>query len=705
MSRAFQFEQRDDGIGVLTLDVPDQKVNTLTQPVWDELEELVGQWESRTDLRGLLLRSGKPGQFIAGADLKELGSLSTAEADTLATFLSRAHRLLGRITRLPFPTVALIDGNCLGGGTELSLAFDERIASDHPATRIGLPEVSLGLIPGWGGTQRLPRLIGLQSAIDIICGGKVIPAEEAAAVGLVFDVVPSERLLDEGCRLIEHLHSAGHWQETRERRQQPLGLTDDQMNFAFAVTEGYLKGKTTKDYPAPFTALKAIRDGINRPLDEGLEIEQACTMKLVASPTCANLISVFFMRNKLQRDAGLENPDVAPADVNRVGVIGAGQMGAGIATAHARSGLPAVIVDVDNDRLAGGLGRARHVIESRIKIGRATPNDLANLLSLLSTSTTQQALADCDVVIEAVTENESLKTSIYKQLADVLRDDAILATNTSTISITRMAGSAPAAERFAGMHFFYPVDRMQLVEVVRGEKTSDETAATLVALARKARKLPIVVKDCPGFLVNRILLPYMNEAVLMLLEGAPMDAIDHAAVKFGMPMGPIALHDLVGLDTACYAGKVMLAAYGDRMPKTDLLEQMVKAGRLGKKSGAGFRKFVGKKSKPVLDPEFNPLLEQCRTGDRLFTDDEIRDRLFLAMLLEATRTLEEGIVREPEHVDMGLILGIGFPPFRGGILHWARQEGGALLDRLEPYVALGKRFEPTDTLKQLVTSD
>ncbi|MEK6236278.1 MAG: 3-hydroxyacyl-CoA dehydrogenase NAD-binding domain-containing protein, partial [Planctomycetales bacterium] len=385
----------------------------------------------------------------------------------------------------------------------------------------------------------------------------------------------------------------------------------------------------------------------------------------------------------------------------RMGVLGAGQRGAGIATAHARSGIPSVMVDVDDGRLADGMSRAQNVIASRIKIGRAEPRHMAEMLGLLNSSLSHQAFSDCDVVVEAIVENEDVKKQAYQSLAPALRDDAILATNTSTISITRLAESAPEPERFVGMHFFFPVDRMALVEVIRGEKTSDETVATIVRLAQRVRKTPIVVNDCAGFLVNRILMPYMAEAVLLLAEGASMDAIDKAATRFGMPMGPIALHDLVGIDVACFAGHVMGAAYRDRAVTGGLLDAMVAAGRLGKKSGAGFRKFVGKKSKPADDPDFAPLLAEHRVDQREHTAEEITERLFLTMLLEAVRALEEGIVSEPTHVDMGLILGIGFPPFRGGVLGWCDELGAAaVVDQAEKYAALGKRYEPSDLLRQ-----
>ena len=705
MSNVFRFEELDGNVGLLTFDTPGKKVNTLSLAAWDELGKIFRDLAGRSDLNGLLLKSGKPGQFIAGAHLKELGMLAQAPRAMISAAIDQVQGLMKRIGELRFPTVALIDGNCFGGGTELTLAMDYRIASDSRSTKIGLPEVKLGVIPGWGGTQRLPRLCGINAAIEMICSGAEISAEKSAALGLVFDTVPAERLIEEGCRLIEHVRSTDQWTKDRQRRQQPLGLSEDQMHFAFAVAEGFLKGKTGDHYPAPIAALRSIREGINRPLPEALEIEREIVLDVLGSPVAANLIAVFFMDKQLSRNPGLASPASAPAEVKRAGVLGAGLMGAGIATAFARRGLPTVMVDVDHDRLAAGMSSARKVVESRMKIGRATPDDMYGMLAVLSTSTSHQMFADCDVVVEAVTENESLKTSLYKQLVGVLRDDAILASNTSTISITRMAESVPNPERFGGMHFFSPVDRMALVEVIRGEKTSDETAATLVELARRAGKKPIVVNDCPGFLVNRILLPYMSEALLMLLEGASMNAVDKVAVNFGMPVGPVALYDLVGIDTACFAGNVLAQASGDRAVKSSLLENMLEAGLLGKKSGAGFRKFVGKKAKPVENPEFKPILEKNRIDNRKLGDEEIQDRLFLSMLLEATRALEDGIVSEPAHVDMGLILGIGFPPFRGGILRWCEAEGpGKMLDRVAKYTSLGQRFEPTETLMNMAKS-
>jgi 3-hydroxyacyl-CoA dehydrogenase / enoyl-CoA hydratase / 3-hydroxybutyryl-CoA epimerase / enoyl-CoA isomerase len=413
------------------------------------------------------------------------------------------------------------------------------------------------------------------------------------------------------------------------------------------------------------------------------------------------LIGIFFMKNRLTRDPGVSDPSLKPRPVKTAGVLGAGFMGAGIAAANARSGIRTSMVDVDDARLADGLKRASDVVMSRIKIGRATPQDMANMLALLNTSTSTKLFADADVIIEAITENEAVKKETYKGLAGVIRDDAILASNTSTISITRMAESAPHPDRFVGMHFFNPVDRMELVEVIRGEKTSDETVATVVALAKQIRKTPIVVKDCAGFLVNRVLFPYMNESLALLQDGASVEAIDRAATKFGMPMGPCILTDLVGLDTAVYAGKVVAKAYPDRTVSSPILEEMLKASPGDKKSLMKFW-LSEKKGKPQPNPAALAIIAAHRKGEAAFQQEEITDRLFLPMLLEATRVLEEGIVREPGDVDMGLILGLGFPPFRGGILRWCDSVGAAaVVEKLAKYSHLGKRFEPTESLLRL----
>ena len=698
---AFRLEENEEKIALLTIDLPDKKVNTLGQAVLLELGAILANLAKRTDLRGLLFLSGKPGQFIAGADLNELGALAFAPKEQVVKGIRFGHGLFNTVAKLPFPTVALVDGNCMGGGTELILAMDDRIVSKGPQTKIGLPETKLGLLPAWGGTQRLPRLVGASAAIEMITSAEAVGDAKAVAIGLAFDAVPVSQLVGEGLRRVAYLLESGLWLKTRAKRSQGLGLTPDEAQFLFATAEGSIQAKTKGQYLAPLAALKAIKHGCDMPLDEAFKVEEEAALEVVGTPASANLIGLFFVNNALSRDPGIADRSIKPLEIHRVGVLGAGQMGAGIAAASARSGIPTTMVDVDNDRVSAGVTRAREVVESRIKIGRASIEDLGKMLGLLSTATSGAVFADADLVIEAVTENEKIKTAMYRDLAKVLKPSAILASNTSTISITRMAESAHDPSRFVGMHFFSPVDRMELVEVIRGEKTSDETVTTVVALAKRLRKTPIVVKDCPGFLVNRVLFPYMNEALLLLSEGASMDAIDAAAVKFGMPMGPIALEDLVGLDTATYAGQVMLKGYPDRAVPTPLLDDMVKAGRLGQKNGKGFRKYNAK-GKAEADPSVFEILDRHKTGDHVPAEPEITGRLFLAMFLEAARAVEEGIARTPAEADLGLILGIGFPPFKGGILRWADSEGlSQMLGRVEKYQHLGKRFEPPEILKKL----
>ena len=690
-------------IARIIYDQPGSRANTLNQAVQTEFEKILTQLEKTPDLQGLIFCSGKPGMFIAGADLKELASVKPGAVDARSLTL-RGLAFIGRFEKLTCPTVALIDGACMGGGTELALAFDYRLAGASPKCDIALPETKIGLIPGWGGTQRLPRLIGPSIAVDMICTGDGAKAQRAREIGLVWDAVRSEKLLDEGLRLLAWSRESGDWKKIRVKKQQPVGLTEEQHQFTFTVAKAAVLGKTKGAFPAPLAAIDAIAKGCNLTLDEGLKVETDHFVPLIGSTISRNLIAIFFMTQRLAKDPGVADASVTPRDVRRVGVIGAGIMGAGIAGAHLRKGIATVMTDSIPAALAKGVGSITKVMQSRMEIGRATQDDLVSVLSLLNATPSMNQLADCDVVVEAVVENEDVKTKLYRDLQAMIKSDAILASNTSTISITRMAKAVARPENFAGLHFFNPVDRMQLVEVIRGEKTSDQTVATLVALAKKVGKTPIVVKDCPGFLVNRILFPYLNEAMVLLEEGAEPRKLDKAATEFGMPMGPITLSDVVGLDTCLYAGKVVNEAFADRAKNTRILGELVKAGRLGQKSGAGFYSYA-KGTRGVDDPSLTPILESCRSTRREISGEELRDRLFMPMLIEASLALSEGIVRSPEDVDMGLILGIGYPPQHGGLLRWADTVGMSnILTRLSKYESLGKRFHPTEQMRKLAGS-
>ncbi len=690
----------DGNLALLTLDQPGSRANTLGQAVLGELEGRIREVAAHPGLTGLILCSAKPGMFIAGADLKELGG-AKPEPETARRMIQRGLGLVAAVEALPFPTVAVIDGACMGGGLELALGFDYRLAGSHPKTEIGLPETKIGLIPGWGGTQRLTRLIGPSLAAEMICSGEAAKSERARQLHIVLDAVPSERLLDEARRLLQWTNQTGDWKEIRRRKKLPVGLNEEEYGFTFGVLRAQVQAKTAGHYPAPLAALDAIAKGCNLPLEAGLKAETEAFLPLVGSPISRNLIAVFFMTQRLQKDPGVADAAVKPRDVGQVGVMGAGIMGAGIAGACVRRGVPALLLDVAPVLVEKGLAAVAKGVMGRVEIGRMTPADAAAALGRLSSSLTLNALADRDVVIEAVVENEPAKVKLYAEIEKLPPPGAILASNTSTISISRMAKSVRASERFAGMHFFNPVDRMQLVEVIRGEKTDDATVVTLVALAKRIGKTPIVVRDCPGFLVNRILFPYLNESLVLLEEGAAPRVVDKAATAFGMPMGPITLNDLVGLDTSLYAGRVINAAFADRAAPTRILDDLVAAGRLGQKSGAGFYSYA-KGGRGSADPVLAGFLEKSRKGTRAIGMEETTDRLFLPMLTEASRVLTERIVREPGDVDMGLILGIGFPPFRGGILRWADTVGlSNILERLKQYEHLGSRFQPTEQMRKL----
>ena len=697
---ALHLEFSSDGIARLIFDQPGGKANTLGQAVLTEFEAILEQLENRGDLKGLMLFSPKPGMFIAGADLKELGSPKIDPAQT-RQLVERGLRIIHRFENLPFPTVALIDGACMGGGLEVALGFDYRLAGTHPKVEMACPEVKVGLIPGWGGTQRLSRVVGPGLAAELVCSGDSVGANRARELSLVFDVVPSEKLVDEAIRLINWSRETGDYTQPRRTKRQPVGLTEDQATFAFAAARVMLLAKTKGQLPAPLAALDVIEQGCNLPLEEGLKLESEAFIPLVGSTISRNLIALFFLGQKLAKDPGVAATGVNPLKINAVGVIGAGIMGAGIAGAHIRRGAAALLLDVNWEAVQKGVATIAKGMQGRVEAGRMKTQELIQAMTLLQTTQNLAMMADRDLVIEAVVENEEVKTGLFRQLEPHLKPHAILASNTSTISINRMAQAVQRPDKFAGLHFFNPVDRMPLVEVIRGDQTSDETVVTLVALAKRIGKNPIVVRDCPGFLVNRILFPYINESLALLEEGADPRAVDQAAVAFGMPMGPITLNDLVGLDTALFAGRVVNAAFADRAKNTRLLDELVKAGRLGQKSGAGFYSYA-KGSRGADDPAFAAILDRCRTGQRSIDQEEITDRLFLAMLVEASLVLGEGIVQSPGDVDMGLLWGIAFPPFRGGLLRWADTEGlDVIVKKLGKYEKLGKRFQPTAEMRTL----
>lgn len=688
-------------IAVLTFDMPGKSANVLSRHVLDELERCLDDLDTEK-LAGVIIVSAKPDIFIAGADLREFVVSFNVPPETTVAMCRRGQTLFGRLARMPCVSVAAIHGVCLGGGAELAVWCDRRVVSDHPKTEIGFPEVQLGLYPGWGGTVRLPRIIGLPPAVEMITSGESVAAAEAARIGLALGPVPPDRLLEAAIALVRQEQQSGQYLQDRRRWSEPVAFSRTEWEFLGESASALIASRTEGHYPAPMAALELMLETAGMPADEALVKEAAGMAKLFGTPVNRALINVFFLTDRNKRDRGVDRTDLQPGVIHRVGVVGSGIMGSGISGANLRRGVAVVLTDAVPESLERGARVALEEAAYERTLHGPALKTVLEMAPRLSVVRHFEPFRDCDLVIEAVVENPEVKKQVFQQLESVVPESAILASNTSTIPIGRLAESLRHPERFCGIHFFNPVRRMKLVEIIRGSATEDAVVATAVAYAKRLGKMPIVVRDGPGFLVNRLLFPYMNEALELLLDGAEIPAIERAAKSFGMPMGPIELYDMVGLDTALYAGRTMWEAFPGRVLLSPLLPALVKAGRLGQKSGRGFFVYPasGKSSgRAQPDPELGPLIQPYLRQKRSFTQDEIQRRLFLPMLLEATRVLEEQLVRDVRDVDLGLIFGIGFPAFRGGLLFWADQVGVAeLLRWLEPFASLGERMQPTQLL-------
>ncbi len=701
-SLALSFPRPD--IALLTFDLPGKSANILSASVLTELSTHLDALEKRDGMAGLVVMSAKPGIFIAGADLREFVTQLGAPKDQIAALCQRGQSLFSRLSSGRYISVAAIGGICVGGGAELASWCDRRVFTRHEKTEFGFPEVKLGLYPGWGGTVRAPRLVGLANAVEMITGGESIGAVAAQKMGWADDVCAPQDLLPTAIRLIDEELRTKRYLTDRKKLAGPLAIDEVELGFLGVTASAMIRQQTKGQYPAPVAALELMLESCLEDAPKALTREAEGMAQLFGSPVNAALLNVFFLSDMAKRETGAKPGAVTPIEVKSLGVIGAGIMGSGIAGAALRRDLPTVLSDAAEAMLEKG---ARGAIEDAAfdRKLRGTDAGLAvKKAGILHSTSNLEALSHCQLVVEAITENPQAKQDLYKKLEEILPPGTILASNTSTIPIKRLATFLKSPERFCGLHFFNPVRRMQLVEVIRGPKSSDETIATAVAVAKRLNKTPIVVNDGPGFLVNRLLFPYMNEAIELLLDQIPIASIEKAATKFGMPMGPIALYDMVGLDTSVYAGRVMWEAFPDRVLASPVLPALVKAGRLGTKSGKGFFSYENKKKEAQPDPALATIIGPYAREAKPASEEEITHRLFLPMLIEATRALSEGIVQKPHDVDLGLILGLGFPPFKGGLLFWADQVGAATIVKwLEKLAPLGKRFEPTPMLLEMAS--
>ncbi len=715
MNEALTLKIEKNGVANLIFDLPNEKVNKLSAPVLEELEKAINVIDGNKAIRVLLITSEKKDIFIAGADINEIKAISSSE-DALAK-VSRGQNILTKISKLKIPTIAVINGACLGGGLELALACKYRVAVVNHKTVLGLPEVSLGIIPGFGGTQRLPKLVGLQQSLKIILSGKAIDARKAFQIGLVDHIAREEFLEESLSEFVTEILQENEKNKFLALRHKAAKKRRIFENFllgniiVFYLAKKDLFEKTKGQYPAPFYALEVIRKtyGSSKE-DHGLKTELDAFCELAVSDISKNLIEIFFTSEALKKDSGVEG-EIKIKEIKNAALIGAGVMGGGIAWLFSNYDINIRVKDIAQNAIALGYNQVIKIYKQLKQIRKYTEAQASAKIDRISSGLDYSGFDASDFVIEAVVENMAVKKKILAEAETKVGKDVVIASNTSSLSISEMAKDLKNPERFAGMHFFNPVNRMPLVEVIRGEKTSDETIATIVKLSKKLGKTPIVVKDSAGFLVNRILLPYMNEAAYLLQEGAEIQRVDHLIETFGMPMGPFVLADVVGIDVGVKVAHSLHEAFGERMRVADILDELYENHKdlLGKKVGQGFYLHSSReRSHAQVNPKVVEILHKLRKAKSIsrvnLTDAEIVDRCVLMMINEAAKCLEEGVVKNASYLDMAMIMGAGFPAFRGGVLRCADSYGlQKVVDQLrELNRKHGSRFAVSKLLIEMV---
>lgn len=654
LDRRLHLELTEDGVGIITFDHPEKSANIFDERTLDELELALTTGAS-LGVRALVFTSAKPNIFVAGADLDALANASDEDLERL---IEKGQRIFKFIDDTTAPTVAAIHGACLGGGLELALACDLRIASDDKSTKIGLPETMLGILPAWGGSTRLPRLIGLPKALDLILGGKTLAPKHAKKLGVVDRVVPKERVLQAA---LDSLKS-----EMPKRRSHFLTNNPLSAEVIRRMAMKNVMKKSRGNYPALEEAAEVVSRGASGNVDDSLCREREAVLRLARTDAARNLMRVFRLQEnakKFRYDSNVERKNL-PA-IERTAVIGAGVMGSGIAQWFSARGLPVILRDIDPERVAAGMKSVKKLFDGAVRKRIFTEHEASRKFDLVVPSAEPVPLFYTDLVVEAAVENLDIKKKIFADLCERTSAETILATNTSALPISSLcdAPGVTLPERIVGLHFFNPVSRMKLVEVVVTEHTSPETVERVLHFVRSIGKLPVVVQDSPGFLVNRILMPYLIEAGRMVEKGYPPKLLDEAMLDFGMPMGPIRLLDEVGLDVASHVAKTMSDAFGDRFELPRILDRRVEEGRLGKKSGHGFYRYESGKS----------VADETETPQGLMSKDKIAAHLAGLMVDESHRCLDEGIVDSSHDIDFAMILGTGFAPFRGGPMTYGEQ--------------------------------
>ena len=705
---AFTLIRQENGIAHLSMDVVDDTVNTLKAEFGEQVTNVLAEIKSDTSITGVVLCSGKEDSFVAGADINMINDCKTKEE--VVALARQGHMIFSQLEQLTIPVVAAINGACLGGGLELAMACHARVCSDNPKTALGLPEVQLGLLPGGGGTQRLPKLVGVQKALDMMLTGKQLRAKQALKVGLVNDVVPNSILIPTA----EKMALAGNFKkfnQVKKFKSSPLnkfleGTSIGRSVVYKQVTKSVLS-KTKGNYPAPIKIINCVKTGMEQSSEKGFKIEAEHFSELVMSPESVQLRNLFFATTEMKKEQGVA--DVMPNKISKVGVLGGGLMGGGIAFVTAtKANIPARIKDIGHQGISHALKYSYDLLNKKVKRRFMRSSEMQKQMSMITGGIDYSGFKDIDLVVEAVFENLALKQDMVVEVEQQSKTSTVFASNTSSLPISNIAEKAERPENVIGLHYFSPVDKMPLVEIIPHKGTSDQTISTTVAFAKKQGKTPIVVKDKAGFYVNRILAPYMNEAAILLLAGEPIDKLDKALVNFGFPVGPMQLLDEVGIDVGAKIGPILQADLGERFAAPSAFSKLLDDGRLGKKANKGFYLYgehVNKGIKSVFKPKgkqvdasIYTLLNVSPVGN--LSDNEIAKRCTYMMLNEAARCVDEGIVRNARDGDIGAIFGIGFPPFLGGPLRYIDNIGAsALVAQLTQWAEQhGERYTPCEAL-------
>ncbi len=692
-----------NGLVEMCFDLEGERVNKFNQATLDELQQAIIELQRKDDIKGLLLYSGKS-SFFVGADVNEFGALFQSPASDLIEALLKINGIFSAIEDFTFPTVVAINGEALGGGLEICLACDYRVMADD--AKIGLPEVKLGILPGWGGTVRLPRMIGVDNAIEWIATGANKRAPAALKDGAVDAVVTGDKLKEAALDLLQQcIDGKFDYAARRREKQSPLTLSSIEQTMAFESARGVVGAKAGPHYPSPMTIISTIQQHAPLHRNEAFKVEAAAFAQLAKSPVTHALIGIFLKDQYLKKNS--KSLQAEALSVNKAAVLGAGIMGGGIAYQSASSGIAIMMKDINQQAIEDGLAESDKLFFKQVQRGRLKQPEAAAAMHRIMPTLSYGDFGDVDIVVEAVVENPKVKQSVLAEVEAAIPESAILTSNTSTISIDLLATGLARPQNFCGMHFFNPVHRMPLVEVIRGEKSSDSAIATTVAYARRLGKTPIVVNDCPGFYVNRVLFPYFGGHRLLLKHGVDFARVDKIMERWGWPMGPAYLLDVVGLDTGYHGGEVMAAGFSDRMKyegdgAADLL---YRAERYGQKNNRGFYRYeLDRRGKPkkISDPDVKAIIEPCVDETIEVSDEQIIERMMIPMCIETIRCLEEGIVSSPADADIGLIYGLGFPPFRGGILHYLDTIGmQKFVQMCEQYKQLGPLYHPTDGMAQM----